>query len=274
MPLLNAFVDSFVCVGFSSEIGLTLDSESKINGSLFTSNLQASVLAIITSDCATYPLAQSDESFDSSYPPLNRMSARNSLVLSTNSGRSTPLSSLGTGSRTSKQHILLTGYKDLSHYCFPDGIQITYERAKEKIHHFVITQDGKRSYALALTFQEAFTLQTNEPDDEGIYQISNVKSSTQNSRRSGASKIPVAIYKTKIVSSSTTASPSPETEKRSRKIPSAYPKVDGNSDNRARSNSSHDKDKQSLHHYEEQTISSYKKKFVVKLIFVILFLIL
>jgi len=278
MPLLNAFVDSFVCVGFSSEVGLTLDPESKNNESIFTSNLQSSVLAIITSDCATYPSARSEEAIDSSYPPLNRMSSRNSLVLSTSSDRSTPSSFLATGPRTPKQHILLAGYEDLPHYCFPDGVQITYQPAKEKIHHFVLTQDGKRSYALALTFQQAFTLKTNQPDVEGIYQISDIKSSTQISRRSGASKIPVAIDKKKLVSPSTTASSSPEKEKRSRKMPSAYPKADEDSANRTRSTSSHDKDKQSQqppHHYEVQTISSYKKKFVVKLIFffIILFLI-
>ena len=263
MSLLNAFVDSFVCVGFSSERGLTLDPESKSDASIFTSNLQPTVLAIITNDRATYPPSRGDESFDSSYPPLNRLTSRNSLVLSSSSGSSTPSSFIATGLKSPKQQILLTGYKDLPHYCFPDGVQATYQREKEKIHRFVLTQDGKRSYALALTFQQAFTLKTNKPDDDGVYHIDDYKLPTQNSKRSSSSKIPVLIEKQK-----TTASSTPVAEKRSRKMPSAFPKVDTSSANRARSTSSHETDKQSNQpprHYEVPTISSYHKKFVIEL---------
>ncbi len=83
MPLLNAFVDSFVCVGFSSECGLTLDPESKNNESFLTSYLQSSILAIVTDDRAIYPLSGGSEFIDSSYPPISRLSSHSSQRLST-----------------------------------------------------------------------------------------------------------------------------------------------------------------------------------------------
>jgi hypothetical protein len=270
MPLLNAFVDSIVCVGFSSERGLTIDPESKNNESIFTSDLQSSILAIVTGDRATYPLLRGNESLDSSYPPINRLSSRSSLGQSISSGRSTPSSILTSSIRTPKQHTIPVAYKDLPFFCFPDGVRATYQREKEKVHHFVLTQDEKRTYALALTFQQQFILKTNEPDEDGVYQISDVKSSTLNTGRPHRSKIPVSTDKQpKIV----LPSPPPQPVKiRDRKIPSAYPIADTNSANKTRSPSTHDTSKQQpLYHYEHQTISSYKKKFVVEFDFFLIF---
>jgi hypothetical protein len=269
MPLLNSFVDSFICAGFSSELGLTLDPESKDDGSIFTSYLQASILAIITSDRATYPTSRDNESIDPSYPSVRRLSS--SSVQSFSSGRSTPSSFLNSGTRTPKQPMIPIAYKDLPLYCFPDGIRATYEREKEKIHHFVLTQGGKRQYALVLTFQQSFTLKTNKPDDDGVYHIKDVKSSTQHTRPAIISKIPVAIDKQKPISPSTTPTPSPTAtpvKARSKKMPSSFHNADANKLNKTRSGSSQDLTKQpppTSRHYEVQTISSYKKKFVKEL---------
>ena len=259
MSLLNAFVDSVVCVGFSSESGLRLTSELRNNESVLTSNLQSSILAVITTDRAAYPQLRGDESLDSSYPPLNRLSSRNSLVSSTNSSGSIPLS-LTTPTRVQKQHILLGGYKDLPHYCFPDGVRATFQREKEKIHHFVLTQDGKRSYAIALTFQQPFILESEKADEEGIYQISDYQLAAQKNERSTASKIPVPINRQIPASSSSTSSQA--SEKRSRKMPSAFPGANAN--NRTRSTSSQNRDTSSTRRYDAPTISSTNKRFVLR----------
>lgn len=261
MSLLNAFIDSVVCVGFSSESGLRLTSESRNNESVLTSNLQSSILTVITADRAAYPQLRGDESLDSSYPPLNRLSSRNSFVSSTNSSGSTH-PSLTTPTRVQKQHILLGGYKDLPHYCFPDGVQATFQREKEKIHHFVLTQDGKRSYAIALTFQQSFILESEKADDEGIYQISDYQLAAQKNERSTASRIPVLINRQTPASTSSSSSTSSQAgEKRSRKMPSAFPGA--NATNRARSTSSQNRDASSNRHYETPTISSAKKRFIL-----------
>jgi hypothetical protein len=265
MPLLNAFVDSFICVGFSSECGLTIDPESKNNESIFTSDLQSSILAIVTGDRAIYPLSRGIEFIDSSYPPINRLSSRSSLGQSISSGRSTPSSALTSSIRTQKQHTIPAAYKDLPFFCFPDGVRATHQREKEKIHHFVLTQDEKRTYALVLTFQQQFSLKTNKPNDDGVYQIIDVKSSTINAGGLHRSKIPVPIDKQpKIVLPSPPPTPAP-VKMRGRRMPSAYRNADTNSANKTRSPSAHDTSKQQpLYHYENQTISSYKKKFVVE----------
>lgn len=256
MSLLNAFVDSVACVGFSSESGLRVTSQSRSSESVLTANLQSAILAVITADRASYPQLRGDESLDSSYPPLNRLSSRNSFVSSTNSSGSTPLSLTNT-TRMPKQHILLGGYNDLPHYCFPDGVRATFQREKEKVHHFVLTQDGKRSYAIALTFQQPFILESEQADEEGIYQISDYQLVAQKNERSTASKIPVLINK------STAAAPvsNQANEKRSRKMPSAFPGA--NATNRTRSTSSQNRDRSGSRHYEVPTISSNNKRFVL-----------
>jgi hypothetical protein len=170
---------------------------------------------------------------------------------------------LTSGIKIQKQHITLAAYKDLPFFCFPDGVRATYHPEKEKVHHFVLTQDGKRSYALALTFQQQFTLKTNQPDEDGIYQINDVKSSTPNTRTSSVSKIPLPINKPKIDSPPSTSSPT--VKGRSNKMPSSYPTPDTNSGKQARPPSSQNTTKQQpLRRYEVQTISSYQKKSVIE----------
>jgi hypothetical protein len=273
MPLLNAFVDSFVCVGFSSECGLTLDPESKNNESFLTSYLQSSILAIVTGDRATYPLSRRSEFIDSSYPPISRLSSHSSEGLSTISDPSTPISLLGSSIKTKKQHMTLAAYKDLPFFCFPDGVRATHHPEKEKVHHFVLTQDGKRSYALALTFQQQFTLKTNQPDEDGIYQINDVKSSTPNTRTSSVSKIPLPIDKQKIDSPPSTSSPT--NKERSNKMPSSYPTPAINSANQALPPTFQNTAKQQPPpSYQIQTYSSSLKTFVIEFsCFLILFFI-
>jgi hypothetical protein len=243
MSLLNSFVDSFICVGFSSVNGVTVEPESKNNGSLFTSSLQPSVLAIVSGDCAMYPQSRGSEFIDPSYPPINRSSSQSSAISGVSSGRSTPLSTFNSSLKTQNQHIIPAQFNNLPFFCFPDGVQATFQRENEKIHHLVFTQaEGKRSYALALTFQQAFTLKTDKPDDDGTYQIDDVKVSAINIRRSSVSKIPVAVDKQKIDSQpSPPPTPTPtSTKTRSRKMPSSFHYSDTNSTNKSRSPSSND----------------------------------
>ncbi|CAF0996628.1 unnamed protein product [Adineta steineri] len=269
MPLLNAFIDSVVCVGFSSERGAALDLESKTNGSLFTSSLQSSVLAIVTADRAIYPQSRSSESIDPFYPPIGRISSYSITQPSNNSGRTTPISPFGINIRTSKQHIIPIVYNNLPLFCFPDGAQATYEQANERIHQIVFTQeDGKRSYAVVLTCQQSFILKTNKPDDDGIYQINDVQRPLVTTRRPSISKIPIAIEKLKPTLSSTpvtiapVASPAPSTpatpsKTRSKKMPSSFHFPETLSGSRSRSTSSSDLSKQP--HYVTPTLSSYMK---------------
>ncbi|CAF1399018.1 unnamed protein product [Rotaria sordida] len=253
MPLLNSFVDSIVCVGFTSERGLKLDPESKDNGSLFKSSLQSSVLAIVTADRAIYPQARGSEFIDSCYPPICYTRSHSFTASSISSGRSTPVSSLANGVRTQKQHIIPAVYNNLPLFCFSDGVRITYEREDESIHHIVFTQEeGKRIYALALTFQQSFCLKTDKPDDEGTYQIEDVKLSTSNTRQSSLSKIPVPIERQKQASSPTTV------KTRSKQIPSSFNYSNPNSTSQPRSSSnSNNSTKQPR--YVSHTISSYMK---------------
>ena len=258
MPLLNAFVDSFVCVGFSSERGIALDPESKDNGSLFTSFLQPSLLAIVTADRAIYPQSRGNDFIDPSYPPMGRSNSRSITASSGNSGTSTPLSSGGFGLRTPKQHLIPAVFNNLPLFCFADGVQATYQRENERIHHIVFTQeDGKRSYAIVLTFHQSFTLKTNKPDDDGIYQIDDVKLSTLNARRTSVSKIPIPIDRQKIVTPTPSTTP---VKTHSKKIPSSFHFSGTLSSSKARSTSSDDLSKP---HYATPTMSSYLKKSVV-----------
>jgi hypothetical protein len=272
MSLLNAFVDSCICVGFSSERGITLDSESKNNGSsFFTSSLQSSVLAIVTADRAMYPQSRGSECIDPSYPPINQLSSQLSTTSSISSGRSTPVSTFNTSIRSQKQHIIPGQYINIPLFCFPDGVRATHQRENKKIHHLVFTQEEeKRSYGIALTFQQEFTLKTDKLDDDGTYQIDNVKISTINTRRLSISKIPVAIEKQKIVSQpSPPSTPIPTAKARSRKIPSSFHYADTNSTSKPRPSTSNDTSKQQQQqpHYVTATISSYMKKSVVEFVF-------
>ena len=257
MPLLNAFVDSLVCVGFSSERGLTTDPESQPGGSIFSALLQSSVLAILTADRAIYPKARSSESIDASYPPMHRLDSHST---GSGSGRSSPITAGSSGVRSPKQYIMPAVFSNLSLFCFPDGVKATYQRENERIHHIVLTQEeGKRSYALALTFQQAFILKSNKPDDDGVYRIDDVKLAVTNPKRANESRIPVAIDRYKP---STPSTPASSAKVRSRKIPSAFQYTDPVPANRARSTSTGDASK-SQRNYASQTISSQMKKYVV-----------
>ncbi|CAF0752462.1 unnamed protein product [Adineta ricciae] len=271
MPLLNAFINSVACVGFTSERGVAIDSESKSNGSLFKSPLQASVLAIVNADRAMYPESRSSELIDPLYPPAGHTSTHST---SASSGRSTPISPLASNARPSRHQMISTIYQNLPFFCFPDGAHATWERENERIHHIVFTrEDGKRTYALVFTFQQAFTLKTDKPDDDGIYQISDVQRSTPTARRPSMSKIPVAIDKLKsaiptptpltttiVNSTHQDVTPTPMTapaKSRSRKMPSSFHFSDQPSGSRVRSTSTENLSKQP--HYETPTFSSYMK---------------
>ncbi|UJR33491.1 hypothetical protein I4U23_020936, partial [Adineta vaga] len=235
MPLLNAFIDSVACVGFTSERGVSLDSESKSNGSLFTSSLQPSVLAIVNNNHAMYPQSRSSEFIDPLYPP-----------------------------------IIPTIYHNLPLFCFPDGAHASWERENERIHHIVFTrEDGKRTYALIFTFQQSFTLKADKPDDDGIYQINDVQRPTAYTRRISVSKIPIAIDKLKTTSSLPTTTTPPTVslapsstpitpvKSRSRKMPSSFHFPEQPSGSRVRSSSTENLNKQP--HYVTPTFSSYMK---------------
>ncbi|CAF2337555.1 unnamed protein product [Rotaria sp. Silwood2] len=257
MPLLNSFIDSIVCVGFTSERGLKLDPESKDNEFSFTSSLQPSLLSIITADRAMYPQSRGSEFIDPCYPPIGHTSSHSLTISSTSSGRSTPVSSFATGIRTQKQYVIPAALNNLPLFCFPDDVRATFERENERIHHIVFTQEeGKRIYALALTFQQSFSLKTNKPDDDGIYQIDDVKLSTLITRRPSVSKIPVPIDRQKLAASSSLSATS-TAKTRSKKMPLSFHYSDPNSTSQLRlSSSSTDLTKP---HYETHTISSYMK---------------
>jgi hypothetical protein len=267
MPLLNAFIDSVVCVGFTSERGVAVDPESKNNGSFFTSFLQPSLLAIVTADRAMYPQSRGSEFIDVLYPPVGHSTSHSMTASSANSDHSTSLSSVSLGLRTQIQHMISAAFNNLPLFCFPDGVQATYQRENERIHHVVFTQeDGKRSYAMVLTFQQPFTLKTNKPDDDGIYQIDDIKLSTLRARRPSVSRIPVPIDKQKLGSS---PSPTAPVKTPSKKMPVSFRSSETPRPSRSRSI-----DPTNQHHYATHTISSSMKKSVFfKLFYFILFLI-
>ena len=149
MPLLNSFINAIVCVGFNSERGLTIDRQSDNNNSPFLSLLQPYVLAILTSDQAVYPQSKKGDIFDLSYPPISN---------------SNPVSP--------KNRLKPNVFDTLPIFCSPDGVKMSYKQEESRIHHIVFTQEeGTRSYAVVLTFQQKFTLKSDKPDDDGSYQI-------------------------------------------------------------------------------------------------------
>jgi 5-methylcytosine-specific restriction endonuclease McrA len=157
MPLLNPFIDSIVCVGFNSEHGLVIDPKSDKNNSPFLSLLQPYVLAIITADQAIYPQSKGNNIIDQFYPSV--CYSKSSSVLTSNT-------------TSQKKHIIPNAFNSLPLFCSPDGVKISHQLEDSRIHHIVFTQeDGKRSYAVVLTFQEQFILKTDKPYDDGRYQI-------------------------------------------------------------------------------------------------------
>ena len=263
MPLINAFVDSIVCVGFSSARGLTLDAESKNNTSIFPSFLQPSLLAIVTGDHALYPLSGGSEFVDPSYPPISR-SDYNSHAASVNGSSSSTPTQMTTGSAKShKPYAIPSALHNLPLFCFPDGVKLTYRREPDKIHHIVLTQEeGKRSYALVLTYQQGFVLRTNKPDGDGVYQIDDCKLSSVNARRPSLSKIPIAIDRQKSHPGLATAG----VKTRSKKMPTSFQYTDTPPSTRGRSTTPSDPSRLP-HHYAAPTISSAMKKFVVTFAF-------
>lgn len=264
MALLNSFVDSIVCVGFSSERGLKLDSEAKDNESIFSSPLQPSLLSIVTATYAMYPLSRDVELIDPDYPPIDRTNSYSSTTSSTGSDRSTSASLIATGTRSPKQSIP-PAYNNLPLFCFPDGVRATYQKENERIHHIVFTQEeGKRIYALALTFQQSFTLKTDKPDEDGVYQIEDYRSPASTLRRSSVSKIPIAIDR----QLSATSTQSSTVKIRSKKMPSSFQyATDTSSNTRSRSSSTSNDTSKQHRHYETHTISSSQKEYVVDFIF-------
>ncbi|CAM4758151.1 unnamed protein product [Rotaria magnacalcarata] len=268
MSLLNSFIDSVACVGFSSERGLKLDTESKEDGTPFTSSLQPSLLAIVTACSAMYPQLRGNEFIDPCYPPVGLTSSNSSRTSSLGSDRSVPIFPSAAITRTPKQHIP-AAYNNIPIFCFPDGARATYERENERIHHIVFTQEeGKRIYALALTFQQSFNLKTNKPEDDGTYQIEDVNLATLTSRRPSESRIPIAIERQKSVTSlsmsatstSTSTPQTPTVKARSNKAPISFRYSDASTMSQSQSsNSSTDANKKHLPHYQTHTIVSYMK---------------
>lgn len=271
MPLLNSFVDSIVSVGFSSELGLKVDSDSKGNASIFNSFLQPSLLAIVTADRAMYPSSRGSEFIDPCYPPIGRTSSYSNSISSNSSDLQTSNNSSGATIRTQKQHLIPAALNNLPLFCFPEGVQATYQRENERIHHVVFTQEeGKRTYALILTYQQKFVLRNVQPDEEGIYQIDDVKASIVTQRRRSVSRIPVPINSLKVDVPPTSSSSSPPTspttssatrKPRSRVKPPTSLNPHGYQATQVRSNSSNDTNKQQPN-YKKHTISSIQKRSV------------
>ena len=260
MPLINAFVESVVCVGFSSERGLTLDPESKNNTSVFSSFLQPALLSIVTGDNALYPLSAGSEFVDPSYPPINRADLNSYVASGGGSGRSTPSLMTTASVKGQKPHAISSALRNLPMFCFPEGVKPTYRREPDKIHHIVLTQEeGKRSYALVLTYQQGFVLRTNKPDDDGVYQIDDCKLASVNARRPSVSKIPIAIDRQK-------SNPGPAAatgvKMRSRKMPTSFQYTETTTAPKPRSTTPSDFSKAS-HRYAAPTISSNLKKCVL-----------
>ncbi|CAF1452441.1 unnamed protein product [Adineta ricciae] len=170
MPLLNAFIDSIVCVGFNSEHGFTPERQLDDSPSLLASKLKPYVLAILTADQAIYPRSKGTDVIDQFYPSVCY----------------TPSSTIP---RSQKKPTIPAAYKDLPVFCSPDGVKLSYEPVQSRIHHIVFTQeDGKRSYVVVLTFSEKFILKTDKPDDDGRYHIESF--STKKSKRKIPSSYP------------------------------------------------------------------------------------
>jgi hypothetical protein len=266
MPLRNAFVESIVCVGFSSERGLKPSSDIKSDASLFSSFLQPSLLAVVTADRAIYPQSRSNDFIDPNYPPMSRSNSQSFTRSISACERSLPVPlSANTSMRGQKQYHISNAFHNLPMFCFPDGVKATYQYEPEKIHHIVFTQEeGKRSYALVLTFQQSFILKSSKLDDDGMFRIDDVKCASTITRRSSVSRIPVAVDRQKtIVPTSTASSNNKSTadKTRPRKIPSSFHYGDTSKTSKTRSTTPSDTSQQ-RYHYAAPTISSFMKKFV------------
>lgn len=186
MPLLNAFIDSIVCVGFNSQRGLIPDRQSDENVIPLLSYLQPYVLAILTADQAVYPEAEGKYTIDPSYPFPSHSKYSNGYAVNT---------------KSQKKPVVPNTFSNLPLFCSPDGVKIS-RNEESPIHHIVFTQEeGKRSYAVVLTIPEKFILKSEKPDDDGIYQIETATMNATHSAKSQSRKMPSAYrHTTTIVS--------------------------------------------------------------------------
>ncbi|CAF3630537.1 unnamed protein product [Adineta steineri] len=158
MSLLNAFIDSIVCVGFNSERGFTIKKQfDDNNDSPFQSSIKPYVLSMLTADQALYPQSKDNEVIDQYYPSIFYSKSSSVLPLNT---------------KVPKKHIIPISYSNLPLFCLPEDVKISHQSEESRIHYIVFTQeDGKRSYAVVLTFPEKFILKSIEPDEDGRYEI-------------------------------------------------------------------------------------------------------
>ncbi|CAF4428302.1 unnamed protein product, partial [Adineta steineri] len=84
MSLLNAFIDSIVCVGFNSERGFTIKKQfDDNNDSPFQSSIKPYVLSMLTADQALYPQSKDNEVIDQYYPSIFYSKSSSVLPLNT-----------------------------------------------------------------------------------------------------------------------------------------------------------------------------------------------
>jgi hypothetical protein len=172
MPLLNAFVDAIVCVGFNSDRGLIIDPQSEKNDSPLLSYLQPYVLAILTADQAAYPDSEGKYSIDQTYPLISNAKSPSEHTSNT---------------KSQKKQTVTNSFSNLPLFCSPDGVKISHTHQEGGIHHIVFTQEeGKRSYAVVLTFQQKFIFKNNNKD--GTYKIESLAMNTTLSIRTSHSK--------------------------------------------------------------------------------------
>lgn len=184
MPLLNAFIDSIVCVGFNSQRGLTPDRQVEENVPPLLSYLQPYVLAILTGEQAAYPEADGKYIIDSSYPFTTHSKYSSGYV---------------PNNKSQKKQVVPNSFTNLPIFCSPDGVKILlYE--ERPIHHIVFTQEeGKRSYAVVLTIPQKFILKSDKPDDDGTYQIEPVINNPTPATKSQSRKMPSAYRHTTTI---------------------------------------------------------------------------
>ena len=181
MPLLNAFIDSIVCVGFNSERGLVVDRQSEENVQPLLSYLQPYVLAILTADQAAYPDSGGKYNIDPSYP----------FITPFKSSSGDP-----SNSKPQKKQVVSNTFSNLPIFCSPDGVKIS-QTEESPIHHVVFTQEeGKRSYAVVLPIPQKFILKSDEPDKDGTYQIEPVINNSTQTKKHASRKIPKAFRHT------------------------------------------------------------------------------
>jgi hypothetical protein len=185
MPLLNAFIDSVVCVGFNSERGLIIDRESAEENVIpLLSYLKPYVLGVLTADQAVYPESGGKYTIDPSYPFIQHSRSSSGPV----------------GSQ--KKQVIPNTFSNLPLFCSPDGVKISLIE-ESPIHHIVFTQEeGKRSYAVVLEFPQKFILKSDKPDKDGTYQMEPATKNATQLLKSQSKKIPSA-YRHNVNANST-----------------------------------------------------------------------